>query len=130
MRVWLLCIGLAHADSPRSADPSPRPLVYGRLDVDQLERDGKRNFLAGNLLAGAGAVVGGVSTGLLITGLVRSCPANMPGCNDTINTASTWVGAAALVFVTVGVGLFAVGMTQRRIVRQLRGPQLMGAVSR
>jgi hypothetical protein len=111
----LLCVALsAHAD------PSPAPRYVGGLDVDQLDRDARRNLLAGNLVAGAGAVIGGVSTGLFITGLVRSCPAGNPGCNDAINTAGNWVGAGALVFVTVGITLFSVGMTQRKIVKQVR----------
>ena len=122
----LLCLSLtAFADpspAPSLMAPSPAPRFVGRLDVDQLAHDARRNVLAGNLVAGAGAVIGAVSTGLFITGLVHSCPAAMPGCNDAVNTAGNYVGAAALVFVTVGVGLFAVGMTQRKIVKQIKSP--------
>jgi hypothetical protein len=100
------------------ADPSPAPHLIGHLDVDQLAKDSKRNILAGNLVAGAGAVIGAVSTGLFIAGLVRQCAT--PGCNDNLSTAGNWVGAGALVFVTVGITLFSVGMTQKKILKQLR----------
>jgi hypothetical protein len=103
------------------ADPSPAPHFIGNLDVDKLDHDAHRNILAGNLVAGAGAVIGGISTGLFIAGLVRSCPAGNPGCNDVLSTAGNWVGAGALVFVTVGITLFSVGMTQRKISKQLSG---------
>jgi hypothetical protein len=109
----LVCVSLTAL-----ADPSPPPRFAGSLDVDKLDHDARRNILAGNLIAGAGAVIGGVSTALFITGLVRSC--GYAGCNDAVNTAGNWVGAGALVFVTVGITLFSVGMTQRKIVKQIR----------
>ena len=102
-----------------NADPSPQPLLIGKLDVGQLEKDAKRNVLLGNALAGVGAGIGAISTALFITGLVRKCPMNDPGCNDAISTSGTYVGAGALLFVTVGITLFAVGMTQRKIVKKI-----------
>jgi len=112
----LLCVALT-----ARADPSPAPRFIGNLDVDKLDHDARRNILAGNLVGGAGAVIGGVSTGLFIAGLVRSCPAGNPSCNDALNTAGNWVGAGALVFVTVGITLFSIGLTQRKIGKQLSG---------
>jgi hypothetical protein len=115
---FALCLALSLAIA--RADPSPPPRFIGQLDVDDLAKSSRRNVILGNALAGVGAGIGVASTALFITGLVRSCPAGNGGCNDAINTAGNWVGAGALVFVTVGITLFAVGMTQRKIVKKLR----------
>jgi hypothetical protein len=114
----LLCLALSVAIA--NADPSPAPRFIGQLDVDDLQKSAHRNVLLGNALAGVGAGIGALSTALFITGLVRHCPANDPGCNDAISTSGTYVGAGALLFVTVGITLFTVGMTQRKIVKKLR----------
>ncbi len=115
---FALCLALSVAMA--HADPSPPPRFIGHLDVDDLQKSAHRNVLLGNALAGVGAGIGAASTALFITGLVRKCPTGDPGCNDAISTSGTWVGAAALLFVTVGITLFSVGMTQRKIVKKLR----------
>jgi hypothetical protein len=117
MRIFL-CVALSVAIA--RADPSPPPRFIGRLDVDDLQKSARRNIILGNALAGVGAGIGAVSTALFITGLVRKCPTGDAGCNDAINTSGNYVGAGALLFVTVGIALFSVGMTQRKIVKKLR----------
>lgn len=121
---FFLCLALSAALA--KADPSPAPLAsppprfIGQLDVDDLAKSAHRNIVLGNAIAGVGAGIGALSTALFITGLVRNCPANDRGCNDAINTSGTYIGAGALLFVTVGITLFSVGMTQRKIVKKLR----------
>jgi hypothetical protein len=119
MKIWLLS-AILFASTVRAQEPSPPPRIVGRLDLEDLEKTRRRNWIVGNSLGGVGAVVGGVGLGLMLTGYIRQCPTTMPGCNDAVSTAGTWVGAASLLFVSIGAGFFAVSLTQKKILKQLK----------
>jgi hypothetical protein len=123
MRSFLCVMLLATVCRAQEPSPPPSPArMIGRLDVEELEKNRRNNWIIGNSLGGVGAVVGAAGLALMLTGYIRECPMNMPGCNDAISTAGTWVGAVSLVFVSVGAGFFAVSLSQKKILKQIKTP--------